>query len=864
MIADAPVFLVVLAALAVGAGVRWFSSRPDRKRWLVLVVAATASIVVLRADALLVLVAVAAIAAATVQANRPVTVAATFAAALTAALLAMPWILARRAIFDYEVPSAGDRGECFVQEGRAFDPSASSWDCVSAAVAGVLERARAGGEWNLDHPAFDVAGIRSIAGRPNRDALPDFYLAPRFGIERASLQRDRVAVDHLPPKLERMQAPRSGAASPATMNILDSNGGTVRIRIRSSGWNVLASTTASWTGWRAYWNGERMPPVVVNHAFVGMFIPPGDGIAVFRYRPDGFDDGFRFTSAGLLLLILTLWKPWYETLPAIPFRRPRALRIPRVSFRFVPFVLLGAYIAILAATFATVASGADESGYLNQARLWSNGDPIVPIVLPQQLGLPPELDGVFLPLGFVHGTAPYTMVPSYPPGLPLMIAALQPVAGNAAAACVVVTLSALGVMLMYALGRLLELSRAWSIAGAAILAVFPTYVFGANITMTDTIATTFALATIVCAMRGQQDWRWAALAGAAVGMGVLVRPTQALIFPAVLIAMRLQPRALLALGAGGLPFAIAQGAISQHLYGNPLATGYGGIGYLLSLENFPIRFRHYSYWLAALGTPVLFPGGAAVWFTGLTSRSNRAMLAMWFLPFFLFYCFYAPYETWWYTRFLLPAVPALIAGALLFLHRIRVAGAVLALAMMITGVLYVDTFDLLDPYAGASLYPEAVLGAERFLPENAVLVTMQMSGAVRYYTGRTIVRWDGLDPDRLRVLAQATRSRPWYALVADFEVPPAKHNLPGPWIEVIRFRDVTLYRLPDPADSLHPMLPQSRGEMADPDLDRIIADLRVRRERMEQMIRDTFGLERKEKEAQRDPNDTPPGDNQRA
>ena len=52
--------------------------------------------------------------------------------------------------------------------------------------------------------------------------------------------------------------------------------------------------------------------------------------------------------------------------------------------------------------------------------------------------------------------------------------------------------------------------------------------------------------------------------------------------------------------------------------------------------------------------------------------------------------------------------------------------------------------------------------------------------------------------------------------------------------------------------------------MADPDLERIIADLRVRRECMEKMIRDTFGLERKEKEPQRDPDESPPGDNQRA
>ena len=36
------------------------------------------------------------------------------------------------------------------------------------------------------------------------------------------------------------------------------------------------------------------------------------------------------------------------------------------------------------------------------------------------------------------------------------------------------------------------------------------------------------------------------------------------------------------------PFAIAQMAISHHIYGNALSTGYGGIGYLLSLDGFAL------------------------------------------------------------------------------------------------------------------------------------------------------------------------------------------------------------------------------------------------------------------------------------
>ena len=52
--------------------------------------------------------------------------------------------------------------------------------------------------------------------------------------------------------------------------------------------------------------------------------------------------------------------------------------------------------------------------------------------------------------------------------------------------------------------------------------------------------------------------------------------------------------------------------------------------------------------------------------------------------------------------------------------------------------------------------------------------------------------------------------------------------------------------------------------MADPDLDRIIADLRVRREKMERMIRETFGLKREEQEPQRDPDESHAAGNQQA
>lgn len=91
-------------------------------------------------------------------------------------------------------------------------------------------------------------------------------------------------------------------------------GGDVRIRhygdnttlldVTSNGWNLLVSSDVHWPGWRAYWNGKRQPPVIVNGAFLGCFIPPGKGRLELRYRPDEFTNGLRAAGAGIALLII--------------------------------------------------------------------------------------------------------------------------------------------------------------------------------------------------------------------------------------------------------------------------------------------------------------------------------------------------------------------------------------------------------------------------------------------------------------------------------------------------------------------------------------------------------------------------------
>lgn len=151
----------------------------------------------------------------------------------------------------------------------------------------------------------------------NPRALPRYFLVQQFSVEpnfdhavwRSKQIRDfwtEALVDHVPAKILNA-APMLGRPGALLA------GGDVRLRrysanstvldVTSNGWNLLVTSDVSWPGWRAYWNGERQPPVIVNGAFVGVFIPPGKGRLVLRYAPDAFTKGLQVSGGGLVLLL---------------------------------------------------------------------------------------------------------------------------------------------------------------------------------------------------------------------------------------------------------------------------------------------------------------------------------------------------------------------------------------------------------------------------------------------------------------------------------------------------------------------------------------------------------------------------------
>jgi hypothetical protein len=488
------------------------------------------------------------------------------------------------------------------------------------------------------------------------------------------------------------------------------------------------------------------------------------------------------------------------------------VRKPRFSVLAVAVLLL-AYALVLFHHTTFSAGGSDSSGYVNAARLLATGRAREPIRGLTRLGLSPDFAPVFTPLGYTASGQPDAMAPSYPPGLPAHMALAALLAGWSRGPFLVSPIAALAcVALLYALGRELQLSPALALAACALLAFAPPFVFQALQPMSDVPATAWALAAVLAAYRarGGSDL-WSVAAGAAFGIGVLVRPTNALVLLPLLVALPPRAKSWLSFAAGGIPFGVFQLLYAASAFGSPWTTGYQSVlSDGMALANFPARARHYGYWTARLLSPWIPLGWLGVAADRRAPRRDRAVLLTWFAAFFLFYSFYAPYEAWWYTRFLLPAFPALILGALVAARdfvlppvsrakrwRNALAG-VLVICALAFEVRFVAKERLHKIYRGESIYPQACALAQKRVPANGIVVSMQMSGALHYYTDAIYAMWNWLLPERFEQLRVSTESRGyrWYALLAPFETENVRRNLPGHWREIDRVGDVVLWELP--------------------------------------------------------------------
>jgi hypothetical protein len=482
--------------------------------------------------------------------------------------------------------------------------------------------------------------------------------------------------------------------------------------------------------------------------------------------------------------------------------------------------LVVAYGALLAATASPNASGSDQSGYLSSARLLASGERFaavrpVPGTPPGQLS-----PWLFTPLGFAPAPQPGALLPTYPPGFPLhLVAASWLVGWDAAGVAVQALAGAVLLLLVCLLGRELGLPPAGALAAALLVAVFPVTLHFFTWMMSDGLATTWCCAAVLGALHSRRRTASAAAAGFAFAAAVLVRPTDVLLLPALALALPRRRRAWLAFAAGVAPGALLHAGYNLEVYGRALTTGYRNVGGLFSAAHFWPRIAHFATWLGRFLTlPV-----AVLWIVGVgrAARGDRRQLLLlaWLIPIVAFYAFYYhSIETWWYLRFILPAVPAFVLAAVLAGHELlgwlgarmtrrcgRPAVAVLSLLLVGYGVgssiAWSRHFGVLDIAAGAEVYPRSLEWLERQTPPGSPVVAMQFSGALFHSTERPIVRYDIATPEVLRRIVNRARraGSPPHALVLDWELERLHARHPGLFVEVARQPPAVLLAAAPPA-----------------------------------------------------------------
>jgi hypothetical protein len=409
------------------------------------------------------------------------------------------------------------------------------------------------------------------------------------------------------------------------------------------------------------------------------------------------------------------------------------------------------------------------------------------------------------------------MTPTYPMGLPLLVAATAGIVGWDMAPGLVIGLHAvLGLVLIYWLGREFGLEAGWAWLGALLLGANSLYLMMSLQLMSDVPATVWLSAAVLYAWKSRVRLPLAFVAGIALSIAVLVRPTNLLGVVPVGLALGFGLRRWLLLIAGGLPGAVFLGFVNHTAYGSIFTTGYGGVGPMFSPAYIPATLLHYAHWLPVLLTPlvVLSLGLPLLW---RRQPMQTVLLTAWALVLLVFYLFYSfTHETWWFLRFVLPAFPPLLVASLLVARslaarfKLTIQAGWLALAAVVI-IVYAGAcfryFHVSSVRRQERLYPETAAWMQAHLPANALVASMQTSGALLYYTQFTFFRWDQVSPfDFQRIAgACAAAQTPIYAALFPFEIEEDgwaafRKHLGSGWTQVGAIRHVTIWRYDFPAD----------------------------------------------------------------
>lgn len=457
-------------------------------------------------------------------------------------------------------------------------------------------------------------------------------------------------------------------------------------------------------------------------------------------------------------------------------------------------VLLAAGVAVAALVYGSaVAVGSDAYGYVSQADLWLGGR--LAVEQPWVADLPwPNAAWSAAPLGYrpIEPGPSVAIVPTYSPGLPLLMAAAKGVFGHAALFWIVPLSGAALVLATYGIGRRLG-SALVGVVAAWFVATSPIVIFMLMPVMSDVAAAAaWAAAFFFSARPGTSP---AAASGVASAIAILIRPNLAPIAGILaiwhLVRVRREAGAFI---IGVMPGIAAVMWIYARLYGSPFTSGYGSLGDAFAWANILPNLQRYGGWFVQSQTLLGVAGLAAVivparrlWSWAVEPRAVLAMTAI--VAFVIAqYLAYLVFNEWWFLRFMLPCWPFIALGlaGLLFgaparRSTLHLAAAWLTIALglyNLRATTKLPTFELWQTERAVVDVARAVRDA---IGERSLVLALTHSGTLRYYGGRVTLRYDSLPADWLDRAAEWLQARGVgaYALLEPHEVPEFKRRFAG-------------------------------------------------------------------------------------
>ena len=450
--------------------------------------------------------------------------------------------------------------------------------------------------------------------------------------------------------------------------------------------------------------------------------------------------------------------------------QPRRHRAPLIGFALALVVVA---LGVWKASF--VAGASDAYGYVSEGDLIAHGR----LTVEQQFvrTLPwPFADWSFAPAGYRPATERGVIVPTYPIGVPLLMALFQRVAGRNAVFYVVPVLGGLSVWMTVLIGTAVQRPLTGLLSGI-LLATSPIFAVELMAPASDVAATSWWTIALVGALRDTP--LGAAAAGLGASAAVLTRPN--LVLLDVVLAgffalsainargddRRHAIRKLALFGATALLGGVMVAVINDRLYGAPFRSGYESLDALFRWSNAAANLDRYPRWLLQSQTPFIALGLLAPWLVRRhaahdpppLSRRGTALLLAFAAVVCVSYVFYRPFgpDEWTYLRFLLPAYPALIvlavavtiaaargaAGPRTRADAFAVAVCALVAVWQAREAIHRGAF---AARAIERRYVDVGHYVETMLPADTLCIARLHAGSIRYYAGRLTLYYDWLQP----------------------------------------------------------------------------------------------------------------------